>query len=167
MNGVDSKEIKPVNPKGNQSWIFIGRTDPEAEAPTPWPPDMKSWLWKRPWCWERLKAEEKGTAEDEMVGWHHWLNGHRFEHTLGDGGQGGLAYCNLWGCTVGYDWVNNNKIADLQCSRYTARWLIYTYTHIIFEIIFHYSLLRDVDYRSLCYAVDLCCLLPIFFKLEI
>ena len=125
---LDCKEIKLINPKGNQSWIAIGRTDPEAEAPTPWPPDRKNWLWKRPWCWERLKAEEKGTAEDEMVGWHRWLNGHMFEHTLGDsGGQGGLAYCNLWGCKVGYDWVNNNKIVDLQCFRCTARWFSYTY----------------------------------------
>ena len=142
---LDSREIQPVNPKGNQSWIFIGRTDAEAEAPILWPPDVKNWLiW--PWCWERdvctarrsnqsiLKEstltlhwkdwwwssntlvtwcedpthwkrklspdagkdwgwEEKGAAEDEMVGWHHWLNGYEFEQTTGDGeGQGTLAY---------------------------------------------------------------------------
>ena len=144
---LDCREFKPVHPKGNQPWICIKRTD--AEAPTLRPSDVKSWLWKRPWCWERLKAEEKGTAEDEMGGWNHWLNGHRFEHTLGDsGGQGGLAYCNLWGRTVRYDWVNNNIIVDLQCFRYAGRWLIYTYTHILFlrlfSIIGYYKILSIV-----------------------
>ena len=75
-NPLDCKGIQPVNPKGNQSWIFI-RTD--GEAPIFWLPDAKSWHWKRPWCWERLKQEEKGTTEDEMVGWHHHLDGHEFE----------------------------------------------------------------------------------------
>ena len=76
---LDCKEIQPVHPKGDQSWVFIGRTDVEAQTPILWPPDAKSWLiWKRPWCWERLRAGE-GDEEDEMVGWHHWLNGHGFE----------------------------------------------------------------------------------------
>ena len=81
---LDCKEVKPVHPKGNQSWIFIGRTDAEAEAPILWPPDVKNRLiGKDPdtgkdWRWE------KGTTEDEMVGWHHRLNGHEFEQTLGD-----------------------------------------------------------------------------------
>ena len=95
---LDYREIKPVNPKGNESWIFIGRTN--AEAPILWPPDEKNWLiGKDPaWCWERLKAGEKGMTEDEMVGWHHWLNGHEFEWTLGDSeGQGSLACCSPWG----------------------------------------------------------------------
>ena len=93
------KESKPVNPKGNQSWIFTGRTEVEAETPIFWPPDGKELThWKRPWCWERLKAEEKGTTEDEMVGWHHWLDGHGFGWPLGVGdGQGGLACCSSWG----------------------------------------------------------------------
>ena len=74
------KEIKPVNPKGNQAWIFIGRTDAEAETTILWPPDANNGThWKRPWCWERLKAGGKGTTEDEMVGWHHWLDGYEFE----------------------------------------------------------------------------------------
>ena len=77
---LDSKEIQPVHPKRNQSWIFIGRTDVEAETPILWPPDEKNWLiWKDPdagkdWTWE-----EKGMTEDEMVGWHHQLKGHEFE----------------------------------------------------------------------------------------
>ena len=74
---LDFKEIKPVNPKGNQSWIFIGRTDAEAETPILWPPDVKNWLWieKDPDAGKDWRQEEKGTTEDEMVGWHHWLNG--------------------------------------------------------------------------------------------
>ena len=96
---LDCKEIKPVYPKGNQSWMFIGRTDVEAEAPILWPLDAKSWLiWKDPDAGKDWRREEKGTTEDEMVGWHHQLNGHEFEWTLGVGdGQGGLVCCSPWG----------------------------------------------------------------------
>ena len=77
---LDHKEIKPVNPKGNQPWIFIGRTDAEAETPILWPPDVKNWLiWKDPDAGKDWRWEEKGTTEDEVVGWHPWLNGHEFE----------------------------------------------------------------------------------------
>ena len=77
---LDSKEIKPVNPKGNQSWVFIGRTDGEAEAPILGLPDVKSWLiGKAPDAGKDWKQEKKGPKEDEMAGWHHWLNGHEFE----------------------------------------------------------------------------------------
>ena len=77
---LDCKEIQPVHPKGNQSWIFIGRTDAEAETPILWPPDAKSGLiWKDPDAGKDWGQEEKGTTEDEMVGWHHWLDGHQFE----------------------------------------------------------------------------------------
>ena len=77
---LDCKEIQPVHPKGNQSWIFIGRTDAEAETPILWPPDAKNWLnGKHPDVGKDWRREEKGTTEDEMVGWHHWLNGHEFE----------------------------------------------------------------------------------------
>ena len=77
---LDSKEIQPVHPKGNQSWIFIGRTDAEAETPVFWPPDAKKWLiGKDPVAGKEWRQEEKGTTEDEMVGWNHWLNGHQFE----------------------------------------------------------------------------------------
>ena len=97
---LDCKEIKPVNPKGNQSWIFIGRTDAEAQTPVLYPPDAKNWLiGKDPDAGNDWQREEKGTTEDEMVGWHHWLNGHKFEEGLKDGdGQGRLACCSPWGC---------------------------------------------------------------------
>ena len=76
----DYKKIKPVNPKGNQSWIFIGRTDAKDEIPILWPRDVKNWLiGKDPDSGKDWRQEEKGTTEDEMVGWHHWLNGHKFE----------------------------------------------------------------------------------------
>ena len=109
---LDCKEIQPVHPKGDQSWVFIGRTDANAETPILWPPHAKSWLiGKDPDARRDWGQEEKGTTEDEMAGRHHWLNGHEFEWTLevGDGqgglvwtlevgdGQGGLACCNSWG----------------------------------------------------------------------
>ena len=95
---LDWKEIKPFNYKGNQPWIFIGRTDAEAETPVLWPPHAKSWLiGKDPDAGRDWGQEEKGTTEDEMAGWHHRLNGHEFEWILGVGdGQGGLACCNSW-----------------------------------------------------------------------
>ena len=77
---LDSKEIKLVHPKGNQPWIFFGRTDAEVEAPTLWPPDGKNWfIRKDPDAGKDWKQGEKGMTEDEMVGWHHWLNGYEFE----------------------------------------------------------------------------------------
>ena len=95
---LDYKEIQPVHPKGDQSWVLFGRTDVEAEAPILWPPDAKSWLiWKDPDARKDWRQEEKGTTEDEMVGWHHWLDEHGFGWTLRVGGQGGLACCDSWG----------------------------------------------------------------------
>ena len=93
------KEIKPVNPKENQSWIFIGRTDFEAEAPTLWLPIVKNWLTgKNPNAGKGWRQEEKGTTEGEMVGRHHQLDGHEFEQALGVGnGQGTLVCCSPWG----------------------------------------------------------------------
>ena len=90
---LDSKELKPVHPEGNQSWVFTGRTDAEAETPILWPPDVKNWLTgKDPEAGKDWRQEEKGMTEDEMVGWHHRLDGHEFEQTLGVGdGQGSLA----------------------------------------------------------------------------
>ena len=95
---LDSKEIKPVSPKGNQSWIFIGKTDAEAEVPILWPPHGKSWLiGKDPDAGRDWGQEEKGTTEGEMVGWPHWLNGHESEQTSGVGErQGSLVCCSLW-----------------------------------------------------------------------
>ena len=92
---LDCKEIQPVHPKGNQSWIFIGSSDVEAETPIFWPADVKSWLiWKDLDAGKDWGQEEKGMTEDEMVGWHQWLNGHKFEQTLEDSeGQRSLAWC--------------------------------------------------------------------------
>ena len=97
-----SKEIKPVHPKGNQSWIFIGRTESKAETPILWPPDLKNWfIRKDPDAGKDWRQEEKGMTEDEMVGWHHWLSGHEFEQSPGVGdGQGSLACCSPCGCKV-------------------------------------------------------------------
>ena len=96
---LDSKEIQPVHPKGSEPWIFIGRTDGEAEAPVLWPPDSKSRLigkdhdTRKGWG-----QEEKEATEDEMAGWHHWINGDEFEQTLGDSeGPGSLVCCSPWG----------------------------------------------------------------------
>ena len=93
---LDSKEIKLVIPRGNQSWIFMGMT----EAAILWPPDVKNWLTgKDPDAGKDWRPKKKGTTEDEMIGWHHWLNGQEFEHTLWVGdGQGSLACCSPWGC---------------------------------------------------------------------
>ena len=122
---LNCKEIQPVHPKGNQSWIFIGRTDVEAEIPIFWPLNVKNWLiWKDPdagkdWMWE-----EKGTTEDEIAGWHHRLNGHQFEWTLGVGdGHGGRACCDSWGCkesdmTEQLNWTELKEAKDLYIENY-------------------------------------------------
>ena len=111
---LDCKEIQPVHPKGNQSWIFIERTDAEAETPVLWPPIAKSWLiWKDPDAGKDRRWEEKGTTEDEMVGWCHWLNRHEFEKApLGGDGQEawhdavhGVAKSQTWL----NDWTKLNK----------------------------------------------------------
>ena len=96
---LDSKEIKSVNPKGNQSWIFIGRTDAEAETPILWLPDTNNWfIGKDPDAGKDWRREEKRVTEDEMIGWHYWLDGHEFEQVLGVGDvQRSLACCSLWG----------------------------------------------------------------------
>ena len=109
---LDCTEIKPVNSKGHQSWIFTGRTD--AEAPILWLPDVKKWLiGKDPDAGKDWRQEEKGTIEDEMVGWHHWLDGHEFEQAPGLGdGHGSLACCSPWGrkesdVTEGLNWTDD------------------------------------------------------------
>ena len=109
---LDYKEIQPVHPKGDQSWIFIGRTDAEVETPMLWLPDSKNWLiWKDPDAGKDWRREEKGTTEDEMVGCHHRLDGHEFEQAPGVGdGQG----CSPWG----------HKELD------TTEWLNWTEDHI-------------------------------------
>ena len=93
---LDCKEIKPVKLKGNQSWVFIGSTD--AEAPILWPPDANSWLIRKDSDAGKDRRQERGMTENEIVGWHHWLNGHEFEQVLQVGeGRGSLACCSPWG----------------------------------------------------------------------
>ena len=108
------REIKPVNPKGSKPWIVTGRTDAKAEAPIFWPPDVKSGLTEKdPDARKDWGQEEKGATEDEMVGWHHWLNGHESEQTPGDTeGQGSLAGCSSWGRKESdtTEWLNNNHL---------------------------------------------------------
>ena len=118
----DCKEIQSVNPKGNQPWIFMGRTD--AEAPILGPPDVKGWLiGKDPDAGKDWRWEEKGTTEDEMAEWHHWLNGHEFEQALGVGdGQGGLACCSPWGrkesdTTERLTWIETQVCLELKYVR--------------------------------------------------
>ena len=112
-------KIKPVNPKGNQSWIITGRTDAEAEAPILWLPDAKSRLIRKdPDARKDWRQEEKRMTEDEMAGWHCWLNGYEFEQALGDGdGQGTLARCSPWGCKEStHNWEteqHNNKFSTI------------------------------------------------------
>ena len=104
-------KIKPISPKVNQPWIFIGKTDAEAGALILWPPDVKSWLiGKDPDAGKDWRWEEKGKTEGEMVGRHHWLNGDEFEQALGDReGQGSLACCSPWGGKESdmTEWLNN------------------------------------------------------------
>ena len=100
VSPLDCKEIQPVHPKEDQSWVFIGRTDAEAETPVLWPLHAKSWLiGKDPDAGRDWRQEEKRTTEDEMAGWQHRLDGHEFGWTLGVGDeQGGLECCDSWGC---------------------------------------------------------------------
>ena len=116
LSPLDCKEIKPINPKGNQSWIFTGRTDAEAEAPILWPPYVKDWLTgKDPDAGKDWRQEQKGTTEDEMVGWHHRLNGYESEQTLGDSeGQGSLVCCSSQGLkeSATTEQLNNNNTTN-------------------------------------------------------
>ena len=97
-NPLDCKEVQAVHPKGNQSWIFIGSTDAEAETPILWPPDMKNWLTEKDPDAGKDWRQEKGMTEDEMVEWHHWLDGHEFEQVLRVGDEkGSLVCCSPWG----------------------------------------------------------------------
>ena len=106
---LDCEEIQPVHPKGNQFWIFIGRTDAEAEAPVLWPPDEKNWFTgKDPNAFKDWRREEKETTEDELVGWHHQLDGHEFEQVLG-AGDGQETWCaTIHGVTRSQTWLSNS-----------------------------------------------------------
>ena len=121
---LDCKEILPVHSEGDQSWVFILRTDAKAATPILWPPHMKSWLTgKDPDAGRDWRQEDKGTTEDEMAGWHHRLDGHEFEWTPGVGdGQGGLACCDSWGHKESdtTEWLN---WTDLNPLPWWLRWL--------------------------------------------
>ena len=109
---LDCKEIKLVNPKGNQSWIFFRTTDAEPEAPVHWPPDEKDWLTGKDLDTGKDWRQEKGITEEKMVGWHHWLSGCEFEQALEDGeGQGSLVCCRPWCCKESNttERLNNNN----------------------------------------------------------
>ena len=121
QNPLDCKEIQPVHSEGDQSWVFFGRTDAKAEALILWPPHEKSWLiGKDSDAGSDWGQEDKETTEDEMAGWHHWLNGHEFEWTPGVGdGQGGLACCSSWGrkesdTTERLNWIELTEV-QLSC----------------------------------------------------
>ena len=126
---LDGKEIQPVNPKGNQPWIFTGRTEAEAEAPILWPPDVKSWFTgKDSDTGKDWRQEEKGTTEGEIVGWHHRLNGHEFEQTPGDSeGQGSLACCSPWGHKESdmTEQMNNNNKGGIREASYRLLYLFF------------------------------------------
>ena len=124
---LDCKESQPVHPKGNKSWIFFGRTDAEAETPILWPRDAKNWLTgKDPDAGKDWRQEEKGTTEDEMAGWHHWLDAHEFEQAPGVGdGQGSLSCCSPWGHRVRHDWATG-----LILVKATVRTKIWTFLNI-------------------------------------
>ena len=119
---LDCKEIPPVHPKGNQSCILIRKTDAEAETPILWLPNAKNWPFgKDPDAGKDWRQEEKGITEDEMVAWHHRLDGHEFEQALGVGdGQGGLACCSPWGCKElnMIEWLNWTDLAIIYFSIY-------------------------------------------------
>ena len=140
---LDCKETQPVNPKGNQSWIFIGRIDAEAEIPILWLPDSKTWLiGKVTDAGEDWRQDEKGTTEDEMVGWHHWLEGCEFEQVLGVGdGQGGLACCNLRGhkeldTTEWLNWTESEYYGWLSHQQKTLLFL--PPFHLAWYLLLHY-----------------------------
>ena len=136
---LDCKEIQPVHPKGDQSWVFIGRTDAEAETPILWPPHAKTWLiGKDPDSGRDWGQEEKGITEDEMAGWHHRLHAHEFGWTPGVGdGQGGLACCNSWGC----------KELDMTEQLNWTDWRYLSYL-MIFKVLSYYFLPKYVNLLS-------------------
>ena len=130
---LDSKEIQPVHSEGDQPWVFSGRNDAKAETPVLWPPHAKSWLIGKDFdAGSDWGQEEKRMTEDEMVGWHHRLDGHESEWTLGVGdGEGGLVCCNSWGGKESdmTEWLNWTEllVKHLPCSRYWAKHPAYVF----------------------------------------
>ena len=152
---LDCKEIQPVHPKGDQSWVFIGRTDADSETPILCPPDSKNWLiWKDPDAGKDWRQEEKGKTEDEMVGSHHWHNGHEFEQAPGVGdGQGSLSCCSPWGL----------KESDMtECLNWTEYFigLPALYLHSLPKLVQFWSN-RDLFWPKGCQQ-DVCVLYPTY-----
>ena len=117
---LDCKEIQPVHPTGDQSWVFIGRTDAEAETPILWPPDGKNWvIGKDPDAGKDWRWEEKGKTEDEMFGWHHWFNGHELEQTPGDGEGQWTCYATVHGLAKGWTRLGDRKTTMYMYNRFT------------------------------------------------
>jgi len=131
---LNCEEIKPVHPKGNQSWMFIGRTDAEAETPILWPPDAKNWFpEKDPDAGKDWRQEEKEMTEDETVGWHHQFDGHEFEQAPGVGnGQGSLTCCSPWGRRVEHDWATeiNWTVDEILPLNYNLNFFFFVLTFI-------------------------------------
>ena len=136
---LDCKDIQPVHSEGDQPWDFFGRNDAKAETPVLWPPHAKSWLiGKGSDAGRDWKQEEKGTTEDEMAGWHHWLDGRESEWTPGVGdGQGGLECCDSWGRRVGHDWATDliwSESVGLTNCKARFRFRFYTIVWLLSEI---------------------------------
>ena len=152
---LDCKEIQRVHAKGNQSWIFIGRTDAEAEAPILWPPDEKSWLiWEDPDAGQDWRQEEKETKENEMVGWHDLLDGHEFEQAPGVGdGQGRLACCSQWDhkeshMTQWLIWIKSiSVISYLYCLKFSNFQFSIRYWKFLINKIHHLFLFTEIFLR--------------------
>ena len=125
---LDCKEIRPVHSEGDQPWDFFGRNDAKAETPVLWPPHAKSWLIGKDFDAGRdWGQEEKGTTEDEMAGWYHWLNGRESEWPPGVGdGQGGLACCDSWGCKESNttEWLNWTELNWTDVDNYDTKFLV-------------------------------------------
>ena len=136
-NSLDSKKIKPVNPKRSKSWIFIGRTDAEAEPSILWPLVVKSWfIGKDPDSGKDLMQEEKGTTEDEMGGWHHWFNGHKLGKTLGDGEDSMAWHATVHGGHKKSDttWQLNNNNDNFLFSSLISSVIYWIFRSILFNL---------------------------------
>ena len=152
---LDCKEIQAINPKGNKSWIFIGRIDAEAEALILWPPDAKNRLIRKdPDAGEDGRQEEKAMKEGEMVGWHHGLNGHTFEQTLGDGeGQGSLALWSMGLQRIRFDWATEQQQQSTSLIIWGGKYKQQTPTEMIMYKKVKCSTLTDQS----CYCYCCCC----------
>ena len=155
---LDCKEIQLVHPKGDQSWVFIGRSDDEAETPIIWPPDAKNWLIRKdPDAGKDWRQEEKGMTEDEMVGWHHRIDGHEFERAPGVGdGQGSLVCCSPW-CHKESGTIEWLKWTDNLLGCLDTVLLFSAFHNFIIQIHFPFSLLlqNKVKWTS-CFIRRLC-----------